>query len=280
MQKNKFFPEGKFFSCENYITLKDPSELKDYCDFAFKLPISILTIDNMTIKEREEIVEKMEEKNYGVFSPKQIYEIVKDTNFSQKSMVEGIRNFLSSGDKNAIIIASRRTIKSEKLDEMKRKISKNRNNFEILSVVGRNKTVLKGAARDKRVDYVSLDLFNNEILLDDALCSLMKQNNKQFEIVLNPILNPQNNKEFSTILRNGKKNSKLILLHNVPFTLTINPISPFQLRTTSQLRHIGTLIGIPFNKSKNSTFENQISTIVTNTAKLHDNYVFEGIREV
>jgi len=280
MQKNKSFPEDKFDSCENYITLKESSELKNYCDFALKLSISILTIDNLTTIERGKIVETIKDKDYSVFSPKQIYEKVKDLNFSQKSIIGGFKSFISTNDENTVIIVSRKTIITKTIDDLKRKLSKVRDDFEIVSVVGKNKSLLKGAARDKRVDFISLDLLNNEIPLDDALCSLMKQNEKCFEIVLSPIMNSQNDKELSAILRNGKKIMKMILANNVPFILTVNPLSPFQLRTNNQLRYIGRLIGIPFNKSRNSVFEHQLTKIVNNTIKLHEDYVFEGVREV
>ena len=138
---------------------------------------------------------------------------------------------------------------------------------------------MKWAAHDRRIDYITIDLQKGSSQIDGALCSLMKQNNKSFEIMLFPLYS-DNNKDFSDVVRSGKKIMKLIISQNVPFIFTICPQSPLQLRTGKQLRFIGELLGVSFNKSKSSIFDYQLSVLVDNTIKLHENYVFEGVKEV
>ena len=73
---------------------------------------------------------------------------------------------------------------------------------------------------------------------------------------------------------------KLLKQGNVPFIFSMSPVSPLHLRNGSQMRYLGELLGISYNKSKNSVFENQFSKIVSNVIKIHDSSIFDGVKGV
>ncbi|NHK33079.1 MAG: hypothetical protein FK730_17150 [Asgard group archaeon] len=280
MQKNKNLSFNTSPSSENYINLTQNSSIEDYCEIANQLAISILFFENISIDERNASIKKTKSNQYDVFSPISVYEQLKNDHISYEKIEEGFRKFLIAEEKSTLIVATRRTLTETTKNELIRSLTKSRRQFEIISVNSKDKDILKWAAHDRRIDYISIDLQEQPSILDSALCSLMKQNSKCFEIILSPLFLTDNNKKFSSIVRTGKKILKLILSYKVPFIFTICPNSPLQMRSGKQLRYIGELLGVPFNKSKSSVFDYQLSTLINNTVKLHENYVFEGVKEV
>ena len=279
MQKNKNSTFNTSTSSENYISLNHDSSIETYCEIAQHLSISLLVFESISIKERNTLLDNFTNNKYRVITPSSIYELLRSDHISNERIKKGIKDFLKAKEKSSIIIATRKTFSETTKEELARALSKNRRQYEIISVKSEDKDILKWAAHDRRIDYITIDLQKGSSQIDGALCSLMKQNNKSFEIMLFPLYS-DNNKDFSDVVRSGKKIMKLIISQNVPFIFTICPQSPLQLRTGKQLRFIGELLGVSFNKSKSSIFDYQLSVLVDNTIKLHENYVFEGVKEV
>jgi len=278
MKKTKFSEVNDFQASENYIVLKNDKDAEYYSEMARKLQISILVLDNITISQRNRIQESINNKNIDLLSPHLILEKLRQDYYDLNQFVNGFKDVLTSNDRKKVMLVSRVTLRDKTIDKLKKSLSSSRNEYEIICLESTDLNLLKWAAHDRRVDYLSLDIRNSDSI-DKALCSLMKQNNKFFEIVLSSLLNSKNEKEFGTALRNGKKIMDKITSNNTPYILTIKPNSPYQLRTSNQLRYLGELIGFPFRKTKDCIFHNQLTTIVKNTTKLNDSHLFEGIRE-
>jgi RNase P/RNase MRP subunit p30 len=58
----------------------------------------------------------------------------------------------------------------------------------------------------------------------------------------------------------------------------MKPETTYQLRNGYQMRYLAELLGTPFNKTKDSVFEKQLTILIENTMKLHTSYLTEGIR--
>ncbi|MCG3225970.1 MAG: hypothetical protein H7645_03565 [Candidatus Heimdallarchaeota archaeon] len=280
MQKDKDFSFSISSSSENFISLDQTSSIENFCEIANQLSVLLLCFENVTISERNTLIKNIEGHPYNVFSPSFVYEQLKNKQISNEKIKEGFNKFLITEESKSIIIATRKTLSESTKDKLMHAITKNRKQYEIISVNSDNKDLLKWVAHDRRLDYISIDLRGKPSIIDNALCSLVKQNGKCFEIILSPLLFSDTNKDFSRIVRTGKKIMKLILSYNAPFIFTMCPQTPLQMRTGKQLRYIGELLGVPFNKSKFAVFDYQLSSLVDNTIKLHENYVFEGVKEV
>ena len=279
MKKTKFSEVNDFQACENYVVLPNDGEAKTYCEMAQELQISILVLDNTTISHRNKIQNSINNTNLDILSPSSILEDLKEDCYDLNQFIKGFKNVLASNDGKRTMLISRITLREKTIDKLKKALSSSRKNFEVICLESTDLNLLKWASHDRRVDYLSLDIKGSNPI-DNALCSLMKQNNKPFEIVVSSLLNSKNEKEFGTALRNGKKIMEKISSNNNSFILTIKPNSPYQLRTSNLLRYLGELIGFPFRKTKDQIFQNQLETIVRNTLKLDDSNLFEGIREV
>jgi RNase P/RNase MRP subunit p30 len=280
MQKDKVFSFSNSSSCENYVPANQTNSIESFCEIANQLSISVLIFENMTISERDKMIENMKELPYNVFSPSFVYEQFKNEHVSNDRVKDQFRNFLTTQENNTLIIGTRKTLSEPTKDELMRALSRNRRQYEVISVSSNDKDLLKWVAHDRRLDYISIDLLGKPSIVDNALCSLVKQNKKCFEIVLSSLLSSDNDKDFSSAIRIGKKIMRLVLSNNIPFVFTMCPQTPLQMRSGKQLRYITELLGVPFNKSKHAVFDRQLSTLVDNTIKLHENYVFEGVKEV
>ncbi|MHA2255353.1 MAG: RNase P subunit p30 family protein, partial [Candidatus Heimdallarchaeaceae archaeon] len=244
MQKDKDFTFRISSSSENFISLDQTSSVETFCEIANQMSVLLLCFENITISERNTMIKKIESHPYNVFSPSFVYEQLKNEQINNEKIREGFRKFLITEESKSIIIATRKTLSESSKDELMRALSKNRRQFEIISVNSDNKDLLKWVAHDRRLDYISIDLRGKPSNIDNALCSLVKQNGKCFEIILSPLLLSDTNKDFSSIVRTGKKIMKLILSHKAPFIFTMCPQTPLQMRSGRQLRYIGELLGV------------------------------------
>ena len=280
MQKDKNFSFRISSSSENFISLDQTNSIEAFCEIGNQLSVLLMCFENITISERNTMIKSIEDRPYNVFSPNFVYEQLKNEQISNEKIKEGFNKFLKTKESKSIIVATRKTLSELTKDELMRALSKNRRQYEIISVSSDNKDLLKWVVHDRRLDYISIDLRGKPSIIDNALCSLVKQNSKCFEIILSPLLLSDTNKDFSSIVRTGKKIMKLILSCNAPFIFTMCPQTPLQMKSGKQLRYIGELLGVPFNKSRSAVFDYQLSSLVNNTVKLHENYVFEGVKEV
>ena len=73
---------------------------------------------------------------------------------------------------------------------------------------------------------------------------------------------------------------QLFISTNAPFIFTMKPKIPFNLRTGSQMRLLGELLGSSYNRTKISVFDKQLDILIGNTIRLDESYVVEGLKEV
>lgn len=267
-------------SIESNVFLNDSYSLLDYIEIANEIKIPIIIVNGITIEEKNKLITESKNSKFEFVSLTNIYESVLDTSYDLEQTILSFKNYLINMDSNQHIIVSRKNVSSSSIEEIKKNLAKIRFHHELVCVYSNAKNILKWVATDRRVDFISVDLHKNASLIDSALCSLIKQSGKLLEISLSTLLTSKDDKDFSQILRNGKKLMKLLKQNHVPFTFSMSPISPLHLRNGSQMRYLGELLGISYNKSKNSVFEYQFSKLVSNVIKIHDSSIFDGVKEV
>ena len=277
----KEISRGKeFFSCENYLPYKDIDSLKKFLEIASRLKIHLLVVDGLAIKDRDLLLNSSDLEKFSLINLKLIYETVRAKAITFDEVRDSLKSIIYSEDYSSNIIVTRKTIHENSIDKIKKQLGSIRNQYEIIALHSNDRNTLKWAAQDRRIDYITIELHENSEFIDQTLCSVVKQNNKNFEIVLSSIINTQTERELSDMLRKGKKLMRTINSTNAPFIYTMKPKSYFDLRTGSQMRHLGSLLDSPYNETKTCVFDKQIETLTTNIMKLHESHVFEGIREV
>ncbi|MCE7742499.1 MAG: hypothetical protein GOP50_08550 [Candidatus Heimdallarchaeota archaeon] len=270
---------NNFLTCENYILFNDTDEMIDFFVIAFRLKIPMLVINDLTIKERNTFLESAGLEKFSLTTSKLIYEKAKSEIIASGKLMTVFKNFLYPNDDRKFLLVTRKTIYENSIDKIKNQLGSIRNQYEIISLYSKDRNTLKWAAQDRRIDYITIEILENSEFIDQSLCSVVKQNNKIFEIVLSSLINTKNDREISEVLRKGKKLMKLICSTNTPFIFTMKPESPLELRTGSQMRLLGSLLESSYNKTKTCVFDKQLEVLIANTIKLHESHVFEGIQE-
>ena len=269
-----------FLTCENYIANKDISIITNFFEIAAKLKISILVIDDLNIKERDSILNDISHESYPLFSSKLVYENIKAQEHILEILRDEYKKFIQSNNLTKSLLVSRKTLKENSVDKIKKQLGNIRHQYEVISLLSDNKNTMKWAANERRIDYITIEILENSELVDSSLCSVVKQNNKAFEVVLFPLIDVKNERELSEILRKGKKLMDLIRSGNAPYIFTMKPKIPLDLRTGSQMRLLGNLFGVSYNKTKSCVFDKQLEVLINNTIKLHETHIFEGVKEV
>ncbi|MBY9000918.1 MAG: hypothetical protein KGD64_08400 [Candidatus Heimdallarchaeota archaeon] len=279
MKKLETFTADPIISCENYVSTSNINNLELFSRITKKLKISLLVIEDLDIENRNNLISSAATEDYFLTSLTNICHNVMNEERNLVDLKQIVRDEIISKHFNLRVIISRKTLEEDSIEKLKKKLSEIREKYEIIAVKSNDIKVLKWAAHDRRVDYIVVDLLSEQIPIDKALCSLMKQHKKSFELILSPLL-LKDSKRMSVAIRIGKKIFKLINSTNTPFILTMKPDSCFHMRNGIQIRYLAELIDIPFNKSKNCVFDDQLSISLRNSLKLEDSHVVEGIREV
>ena len=266
-------------SFESNVSLIGGSTILDFIEIANITKIPIMAIDNLTINERNKLIDDASISKFSLVSPIHMYNLYCDTSYNLEQAITVLRNHLLDMDSNQLIIVTRKNVSGNNIDEIKRKLPKIRFQYELIGIFSETKNILKWAANDRRIDFFAVDLSSNISSIDAALCSLIKQNNKFVELSLASLLTSGDDKKFSQSLRNGKKLMKLLIQNRIPFIFSMNPKSPLHLRNGSQMRFLGELLGVSYNQTKKAVFENQFSALISNIIKLHDSSIFEGVKE-
>lgn len=269
-----------FLTCENYIPFNEKNILENFFNIAYILKIPLLVADNLSIQKRDKLLQNLEIKDFRVTTSDNFYEKLKSKNLIFHQLKIAYKDHLFSNDIFQSLLVSRKTINENSIEEIKQKLPNLRNQYEIISLYSDNQNILKWAAQDSRIDYITIEILENSSFIDRALCSITKQNNKPFEIVLSPLITVQYEKKLSEILRKGKKLLQLFISTNAPFIFTMKPKIPFNLRTGSQMRLLGELLGSSYNRTKISVFDKQLDILIGNTIRLDESYVVEGLKEV
>jgi len=266
-------------SFESNVSLIDGSTVLDFIEIANITKIPIMAVNNLTIDERNKLIDDASISKFSLVSPAHMYNLYCDTSYNLEQAITVLRNHLLDMDSNQHIIVTRKNISGKNIDEIKRNLPTIRFQYELIGIFSETKNILKWAANDRRIDFFAVDLSSNISSIDAALCSLIKQNNKFVELSLASLLTSSDDKKFSQSLRNGKKLMKLLIQNRIPFIFSMNPKSPLHLRNGSQMRFLGELLGVSYNQTKNTVFENQFSALISNIIKLHDSSIFEGVKE-
>lgn len=266
-------------SFESNVSLIGGSTILDFIEIANITKIPIMAIDNLTINERNKLIDDASISKFSLVSPIHMYNLYCGTSYNLEQAITVLRNHLLDMDSNQLIIVTRKNVSGNNIDEIKRNLPKIRFQYELIGIFSETKNILKWAANDRRIDFFAVDLSSNISSIDAALCSLIKQNNKFVELSLASLLTSGDDKKFSQSLRNGKKLMKLLIQNRIPFIFSMNPKSPLHLRNGSQMRFLGELLGVSYNQTKKAVFENQFSALISNIIKLHDSSIFEGVKE-
>ncbi|RLE58438.1 MAG: hypothetical protein DRJ35_07890 [Thermoprotei archaeon] len=272
------FP-STIFGLENFVIIENLRDLPAFIDVAKVLNISTLVLEGVTINERSKLIEK-----YSPFNLIQLSDVIEeDPTYKHVILTKDWgrvkRAFSNHFNNGKLLLASRLTLSESKIERVKRLLARNRNKYEIISIRSDNEKLLKWAAHDRRIDYITVDLNISTKIIDKGLCSLMKQYNKQFEIVLSPLIKATSDRELSELIRNGRKLIELLKIHRNEFILTMGVKNPYEFRTRAQLRYIARIIGLNYNSTKNASYHFQFSNLVKNHIKLSSSYIFEGVVE-
>jgi len=279
MKDPETFTSDSVLSCENYLSADNLRNLKLFTKIVKSLRINLFAVDDYNLDSVSKLISSEEAKEYSVTSLVEMCNKTVGKKFDLIDYKQIIRDAIISVKFDTSILISRKTLEEDSIENLKRKLSELRDKYEIIAVKSDDIKVLKWAAHDRRVDYISVDLISNHLPIDTALCSLMKQHNKCFELILSPLL-LSDNKGVSVAIRLGKKIFKLISSTNIQFILTMKPETCYQLRNGIQIRYLAQLLDIPFNKSKMSVFDTQLLIALKNTMKLNKSNLVAGIKEV
>lgn len=277
MKDPEAFISDSILSCENYVSAGNLRNLELFSKIVKLLKINLFSVDGFNLDDVNELITSEEAKEYSITSLVEMCKTVGEK-YDLVDFKQAIKDAIISAKFNTHIIISRKTLEEDSIENLKRILSEFRNEYEIIAVKTDDIKVHKWAAHDRRVDYISVDLVSNHLPIDKALCSLMKQHNKCFELILSPLL-LSDNKGVSAAIRSGKKMFKLISSTNTQFILTMKPESCYQLRNGIQIRYLAQLLDIPFNRSKISVFDNQLLIALKNAMKLDKSNLVDGIKE-
>ncbi|MHA1481943.1 MAG: RNase P subunit p30 family protein [Candidatus Heimdallarchaeaceae archaeon] len=277
MKDPEAFMSDSVLSCENYVSADILRNLKLFSKIVKPLRINLFSVDDFNLSNVNELITSEEAKKHSITS---LVEMCKTAGvkFDLIDFRQTIRDAIISAKFDIHILISRKTLEEDSIENLKRKLSELRNEYEIIAVKTDDIKVLKWAAHDRRVDYISVDLMSSNLPIDKALCSLIKQHNKCFELILSPLL-LSDNKGISVAIRSGKKIFKLINSTNTQFILTMKPESCYKLRNGIQIRYLAQLLDVPFNRSKMSVFDNQLLIALKNVMKLDKSNLVDGIKE-
>ena len=279
MNKTELSRRFSTLSSENYLISSDFSELVSFFIIAIELNISLLIIDGINRSERDRIVNETQNNSFDLLSPEDLFFPLIEKYSTQKERYKHFKQKFYSLAENQLVIGTRITLDEQNIPNLKKKLADSRKKFDIVSIKLTNEKIAKWAAHDGRVDYLSIDTERSKVV-DPALCSLVKQYNKCFEIPFHSFLLNKDQKSLSNYLRNGRKIFSVLDSCKAPYIFCMKPLSPYQLRNGYHLRHIGAFLGSSFNKSKKSIFDLQLNTLSDNLTRFHSGYIFNGVEEV
>ena len=247
------FPR-RIYSVENHLMINDISQFSSFLELAKALNINLLVLERFPINKLPELIEE-----FASYNLVQLKDIISEVpNYTHcvitndwTSLIQALIKHFKEGK---IVLASRLTLNVDTIDAAKRYLSQNRNLYHIISITSSSDKVLKWAAHDRRVDYITITLNSNTKIVDKGLCSLMKQHSKPFEILLYPLITARSDRELSELIRNGKRLTELLKLHRNLYVFAMGVKNPFEFRTRIQLRHIANIVGFQYNETKYACF--------------------------
>ena len=171
-------------------------------------------------------------------------------------------------------VFTRYDIHCNKVGALKQQINKFRNRFTIIAVALTDIDTANWAANDPRVDLLTLLPANSQ--LRNTTARLASKSGVVLEVPTTPLLGVTGLAR-SKILKNYREAISIASGAGMNIILSSGSSEPIQMRSPWSLSHIGALLGIDLQRSKNAILELSESIITENIKKLGDNHVSHGI---
>jgi len=197
--------------------------------------------------------------------------IVFDRNSTRDQIDEIIKKFNEFG----IDVAKRIDLSPRTRIELLKDLRKLRGRFEIISVKCMNTKVSVVAARDRRVDIVSIGQETSMRYLRRVINRIV---NKSIEIKLTEILSVLLPKKI--IFRRLHEEVFFAKENKVPIIISSGAKNGLMLRSPRDMATLGVLFGLEEDQALESVSKIPLSIVETNRAKLSPNWVSDGVKIV
>jgi len=190
---------------------------------------------------------------------------------------EGLRELAALkeyGKRHGIDVASRANITVNSVKELKEGLRRIRRKVEVVGVASEAKEVVRAAARDGRVDVVSmLGLLKSP--LDKGIVELMRRGRSALELNLSALISETENRR--KILEKWMEYSTLAINRRVPIILASGAGSTYQMRSPRELIALALTIGMNVDVAVNGVSTLPLQIIRLNREKLKPEFVAPGI---
>jgi RNase P/RNase MRP subunit p30 len=184
---------------------------------------------------------------------------------------------ISEGAFNAFPTAvSRITIKEKNDRELKNKVRNYRNVYHIIAVEPISENQARWAARDGRVDIVTLNDQNVEIMQQESIYSLAKAHSKVVEFQMKSIITASKSTQ-GKLVRQYSKVYSYAKQRDVKFCLSSGAVKIHQLKEMDTWRVIATIFGVEYSKGKEAISTTCLDIYSRNIERLKPGYIGEGM---
>ena len=180
-----------------------------------------------------------------------------------------------------IDLASRIDLRPRNANQLSKTLRRVRRKFEIVAVHCENKIVSRQAAKDHRVDILTvppLKTGRRRVGLDRQGASLASKSNCAYEVSLSDLLGSR--PERARVLVNLKRDIWNAMHEGVPVVVSSGAWSPLRMREPRAIASITSLLGISESKGLEAVSETPGRIIERNREKLGPGFVSPGVKEV
>ena len=160
-------------------------------------------------------------------------------------------------------------------EKILKELRRSRRKVEIISVSCSKKDDMILAARDRRVDIISLNEENMRYFTD-SVAKFLKDSLKIVEIPLSPIIE-RRGMDRVRYLRDARNVVRIALRRKVNVALTLRPDDVMKVRSPKELISLASLIDLSEDDAKKSITENPMNVLKENLRKLSPSYVMPGV---
>ncbi len=171
---------------------------------------------------------------------------------------------------------SRLTIKDKNDRQLKDQVRKFRNDYHIIAIEPISDSQARWASRDGRVDIVTFNDQNIEIMLHESIYSLAKAHSKVIEFQMKPILTARKSIQ-GKLVRQYSKVYSYIKQRNVKYCLSSGVKKVHHINEMDTWRTIATLFGVEYSKGKEAISTTCLEIYLRNIERLKPEYIGEGM---
>ncbi|MHA1506847.1 MAG: RNase P subunit p30 family protein [Candidatus Asgardarchaeia archaeon] len=193
--------------------------------------------------------------------------------FLTSSFIEKLKEIKKTYSGNGIFY--RYEIKLSGRKNILRELRRSRRRVEIVSVACSKKDDIILAARDRRVDIISLNEENMRYFTD-SVAKLLKGTLKIVEVPLSPIIE-RRGMDRVRYLRDARKVLKIALRRNVNIGLTLRPDDAMKVRSPKEIMSLASILDLSEDDARKAITENPINLLTENLRKLSSSYVMPGV---